>query len=165
MVVLMIVLFGWQLVSEEPNSHAMNSDYAVFVLGGTQLANNHAAAIQLYDPVLQMETLRTILGDYHLTSPLLLPFVHPPYVALLAWPLHFFSPVSGFYLLGLTQLLLVLIAIWLLSRLLPNSDRYLLWLGSFAYLPLHYAFIDGQVSQMVFFSITLFWYGLRCDSP
>jgi alpha-1,2-mannosyltransferase len=91
----------------------------------------------------------------------LLPFLNPPFAALLLLPFGLMPNDVSFILWDVVQFAILLISLWLLSPLLPGKSRYLLWLGAFAFLPVYQNLLEGQLSAILLLGITLFWRGMR----
>ncbi len=158
----LIYLFGSLVINEGLRDHALEADYNSFLLGGRLLADRHAAATTLYNLAIQQQTQQAMLIGTNIHFPDgLLPFLNPPFVALLIFPLTSLPPGIGFLIWDAVQLLLLLVSLSMVGAMLPSKYRYLLWLGAFAFLPVYQSLLEGQLSPTVLLGIILLWRGLR----
>lgn len=162
--IFVLVALYLKILTNAPSltDHAFRADYIVFLSGGTMFAQGHHSATDLYNIALQTATQQHILaGGVVSFADSLVPFVHPPYVAILSTPLAYFSPAVGFIVWDAVQFLLLLLSLYLLRPLLPLGQRYLLWLGAFAWMPIYQDLIYGQISPLLLLSVVLMWRNLR----
>ena len=165
LIVVLAYLYGSVIASRGLHNHALVADYTGFLLGSALLAEGHAPASELYSIPIQTTVQQQLLAGSGIHFPDgLLPFVNPPYVAMLATPLYYLSPELGFMLWDGLQLAAVLLSLWILGAMLPSQYRYLLWLGAFAFLPLYQSLVEGQISPTLLLAIVLLWRCLRVGS-
>lgn len=161
-VFIVICLFVAVAVRNGLDYHALEADYDSFLLGGKMAAQGHGDASALYDMSLQQQTQQAMLAGTNISFPQgLLPFLNPPFVALLLLPLSQLPNDLGFLLWDGLQLAALLLALWLLGPLLAAKSRYLLWLGAFAFLPTDQTLYVAQLSALILLGITLLWRGLK----
>lgn len=162
LIVVLTYLYGSVIASKGLHDHALLADYTGFLLGSAMFAEGHTNASDLYSIPIQTTVQQQLLAGSGIHFPDgLLPFVNPPYVALLATPLYYLSPELGFILWDGLQVVALLLSMWLLGAMLPPQYRYLLWLGAFAFLPLYQSLVEGQISPILLLAITLLWHSLR----
>ncbi len=162
LIVVLAYLFGSAIVAAGFATHIANADYMNFLLGGAMLDQGQGHAATLYDIARQASVQQALTAPYGIRfHDGLLPFVSVPLVALLTAPLYNLPLPVGFALWDGVQLTALLLSLWLLGAMLPAANRYLLWLGGLAFLPLYASLTLGQVSPMLLLGVTLLWRGLR----
>jgi Glycosyltransferase family 87 len=162
LVASIIYLYASIIVSKGLHDHALLADYTGFLLGSAMFAQGHANASDLYSIPIQTTVQQQLLVGSSVHFPDgLLPFVNPPYVAMLAIPLYYLPPDVGFILWDGLQLAALLLSLWLLQPMLPSNHRHLLWLGAFTFLPVYQSLVEGQISPTLLLAITLLWRSLR----
>ncbi len=162
LIFVLAYLYGSVIASRGLHNHVLVADYTGFLLGSALLAEGHAPASELYNIPIQTTVQQQLLAGSGIHFPDgLLPFVNPPYVAMLATPLYYLSPEPGFILWDGLQLAALLLSLWLLGVMLPPQHRYLFWLGAFAFLPLYQSLVQGQISPTLLLAIVLLWRSLR----
>jgi len=125
------------------------TDLAVQYTGGWIVG--HGDASRLYDLREQEIIERQLFRREHL-----LPYVHPPFQALLLAPLARLSPVKMYVLLGLINVLLWLLFQHLLRPYTPvprNPYRYILLCSLFP--PLWIALVQGQSTVLLLVLLSL----------
>ncbi len=141
--------------------HASSSDYLNIFTAATLISGGHGHASDLYNLALQTSAQQQ-LAPYGAHFPDgLLPFISPPFVAIVITPLVGLPIGTGFLLWVALELTALLLLLWLLAPLLPPRYRYLLWLGAFAFMPVQQVLDQGQVSCLLLLGIVLLWRGLR----
>jgi Glycosyltransferase family 87 len=162
LIAVLAYLFGSVIFATGLGAHAARADYMNFLLGGAMLDQGQANAATLYDISRQAVAQQALIGPFNIGfRDGLLPFVSIPLVALFAAPLYYLPLPVGFILWDVVQLAALLLSLWLLGAMLPAQNRYLLWLGGFAFLPVYASLTLGQVSPTLLLGVTLLWRGLR----
>ncbi len=121
-------------------------DFSIFYTAGQMLRRGDAHI--LYDSDAQLAIQREFVKESFIRKGPL-PYNHPPFEALLYWPLAYL-PYAYAYFIALALNLAVLTAgIYILRPWLPNiSERFpiLLFLVPLAFFPMFYSLIQGQDS-------------------
>jgi hypothetical protein len=143
------LLFSIILLTAALNG-ARRSDFTTLYTGALLIARGNASS--LYDLGGQSRIQRQLFNRKDL-----LPYVHPPFQALLLAPLAGLSPDKGYILVGVINVLLWVFFQHLLRRYSPvpmNPYRYILLCSLFP--PLWVALLQGQstVLLLMLFSLT-----------
>ncbi len=142
--------------------HTPQADYTAFYTGWTIVADGHGS--DLYDPVVQTDVQREILGGRTFEAGLN-PFNNPPHLVVPFVPLAW-VPLQASYLLWAAAQLGLLG--WLLWRLWTavaadwsQEERLVLVAASLAASPLLITFFQGAFSLLVCVAVTEAYLGLR----
>ena len=120
-------------------------------LTGARVIRDGAGAL-LYDVDTQRATQERVRAPYLTTSNnVLLPYIHPPFEALLIAPLIDLPYPVLYALSTLAAILSVGLALWLLARVLPipGPARWIVILVACSYSPFHQALWLGQTSPFM----------------
>ncbi len=147
---------GWQ----DLDVHAITHDFIGIRMCGAMVTQGYRAADQLYDFNLQTQVEGPLMWPLSWDGGPL-PCDYPPYTALLGAALAPLSAGVSFLIWDAANLLALLLALVLLSPMLPPPHRHWLWLGALAFLPVYNCFIEGQASPTMLLGIVILWRGLR----
>ncbi|MGN6813418.1 MAG: glycosyltransferase family 87 protein, partial [Thermomicrobiales bacterium] len=131
---------------------AIGGDFSTTLAGARIIHDGHGD--QLYDPATQLTIQAQVIAPY-LTRNVLLPYLHPPFEALVIAPL-IGLPYALIYLLWtLASVLAVSLALWLLSRVLPlpSASRWFLLAAIATYPFLYSALWLGQNTAFVLLGV------------
>lgn len=122
--------------------HAEGLDFATFYAAAQML--RHGAAVELYNiPLQQQFQLRFSHG-------LALVFDHTPVTPLILFPTTFFNLQHGYLLWTAISMALLAVCAVLLNRCLKlGRDGCWLFLLSFAFLPVHFGLLQGQIDVIL----------------
>lgn len=131
------------------NMLAGNTDFTTFYVS-SRLLQEHPPS-KLYDLRIQAKLQKEVLGDYEPPEGFL-PYIHPPFEALLFLPLGYLSfPTALLIWLGVSLFLMLLVPLVLTSQ---RSDplrkrKTTLWLGALSFFPFLACLWRGQDSILV----------------
>jgi hypothetical protein len=119
-------------------------DFTVYYTAALILREQRAAA--LYDPATQRAVQWEFAADTDIRrGPL--PYIHPPFEALIFLPLTYFDYTAAFWLWNLVDLLLLFLITRWLRQLVPSVRTIPLWqsvLALLAFFPVFANFLQGQ---------------------
>jgi Glycosyltransferase family 87 len=136
-------------------------DFSAFYTAGMIL--RHGLGHQLYSEQLQFEMQKSFAG--HLSSgqrPL--PYIHPPFEALIFVPLTLFGYLDGFLVWNLSALVVLVCVAWLLRRSVGTLRVIPAWefvFASLAFFPVFACFLEGQDSILLLLICTLGFNALK----
>lgn len=119
-------------------------DFTIFYTAGTMTRQGRAA--QLYDLAAQTELQREFAPDVP-TRAQALPFNHPPFEALVFWPLAFFGYQQAYWMWTLLNVAFLFLTLAQLRHLVsgaPGSSLLFLALAAAGFFPIAEALIQGQ---------------------
>ncbi len=161
---LSLVILLWAgSIFQIKNAVGGGIDFLAYYAGGYLL--RYVDGHQMYDIKLQQAIQTDVLEKYHVSTPRLYPYNHPP-VDLPILYLAATDKYNAFYLRWITILILFHIAslfvIANLLQILSWQPKYIRWiiLAGLLFYPLHIAYIKGQDSAMLLFAATMWTYGI-----
>ena len=142
--------------------HTEQADYTAFYTGWTIVAEGHGP--ELYDPAVQAETQREILGGRTFEAGLN-PFNNPPHLVLPFVPLAWLPLQASYLVWAVAQLGLLAWLIWRLWTAVSGDwsrdERLVLVAASLAASPLLITFLQGAFSLVVCVAVTEAYIALR----
>jgi hypothetical protein len=148
-----LLLVFWGILSSRTSfsEYAGSRDFLGLYVGARLIATGHA--FQLYDVDAQREMMNIVIAPDHRTR--LMPFVYPPYIALLLSPLAKFSLTTALAIWTGINISLAGITCATLLRLGSAwTERFALLAFALAWVPLHLTIIQGQLGLLTALGIT-----------
>ena len=149
------------------DAYASGIDFTATLTGAQIIRDGDGA--RLYDLDVQRAAQRVLLAPYSANqaapadSDTVLPYIHPPFEALLTAPLMGLPP-GTLYLLWIGVIGLALVgSVLLLARTLPlvGESRWLMLAAICAYAPMHQVLLLGQSSPLVLLGLCGAYAGLK----
>jgi hypothetical protein len=145
----MFVLHGMILWHARDQAIAGAPDLRNFYTAGLMLRRGQGDS--LYDDALQRKTQREFVSPGS-AADVLLPYIHPPFEAILFLPLTFLTFLHAYLLSFLLNGVLLAVGIYVIRWWIPAIAAdlpELLFLAPLAFFPVFYAFLQGQDSILL----------------
>jgi Glycosyltransferase family 87 len=139
-------------------------DFTTFYAAGKILRDDQAS--RLYDPQTQFQTQQQFAAEVSIRKGPL-PYMHPPFEAVLFLPLTFFSYRVAYVLWDLLNLLILFLLPWLLRPHVPLLQKASLafwWLAELACFPVFIALLQGQDVLLLLLLLVLAFISLKSDN-
>ena len=136
-------------------------DFLPFYTSATLIAQQHA--VEIYDPIMQQEELRSIAG----ATSVQVPYLYGPQVGLLFVPLAKFSFPAAARIWTAISLLIYFISIYAVWKCCPSLRRHagIVLLAAVAFPPLFHVFVRGQISALILACFTAAFFAFRANRP
>jgi len=162
--VAMVVLHGHFLWTVRGRIAKGDPDFTVFYTAGKMLREGRSD--ELYDPRAQQAVQLEFTNNSDLRrGPL--PYIHPPFEALVFLPLTFLPYDIAFWLWNLLNLGMLLEVAWLLKRALTSLREVPVWewlLAFLAFFPVFSNFLQGQDAILLLLLFVLGFCALNRDA-
>ena len=161
--IINIILIGVSLaiwIGSAQQNLFIGTDFTNLFTGFKMVLNGDGA--KLYDLALQAKYQQEIMGDISFESGLL-PYLNPPFIALIFSPLALLSISGAFYLWTIGELGLLIWLIVLINRLFSDwtkKERLVMTLSILAFWPLTITFLFGQFSLLFLTCILQMYIGM-----
>ena len=138
------------LVLSAMNLPFLGRDFISFWTGAQAIRTGHSP----YDQSFQIAVQQANGWDPQIELFPFHPYVYPPWLAILIWPLTWLPYRAAFAVWLALSLVVAVVAIWLLTGALrPRRGRYALpiaWFMAFTYLPVLHGVVVGQTHLVLF---------------
>jgi hypothetical protein len=151
LIALLLVFWGILFSRTSFSEYASSRDFVGVYVGARLVATGHGS--QLYNVGAQRGMMNIVIAPLHRSR--LMPFVYPPYIALLLSPLAKFSlSIALAIWIGINISVAGIMCAALLRLGSSRTERFALLVFALAWIPLHLTIIQAQLGLLTALGIT-----------